>query len=353
MRGLEEPPSFGEQLDTLNGAEQRRRRSLSGHKVGSLACVGLVALWGIPKVVRAYEYWNTSGVVEARRAPAPKKIETDNEVNLITWNVANKAFQLRRKIERFADSADAVLLQEVSEGDYRRLKVQLPEHMSIIYGLADKKEHGGYGDAIITQEDYSDERSVSIKGSSVADYGIATATGFTKDVVHQDFSLDDARENPIENREVLMITMKVRQDNKIKEARIMDSHIGAGDIERPYKTIAHLEQYQRLLRIIKDNIQSNGPTFVCADFNEVQKYVIPSLNYLRFTVREPVGPTSLNNPIAIDFCAAQKAGYGHIRLLGEKGSDHKPVEYTWDMDDPSAKFPYLDVNENGQFASIK
>jgi exonuclease III len=342
MRHKQELPDFGTELDRINGNEATKRK-FSWRKYGAVAAMATVLI-GAKEGLKIYDRFNTSGIVEQYGSSKPKNDQVDSRIRLVTWNVANRTLELEPTIEKLAKANDAVLLQEVQESDIEILKEELPDSMSVVYGFADGKEHGGYGDAIVTEEPYSDSQSVSIKGSSTITYAAATVAGAGAGVAGivrgEGFSLDRARQNETENREVLAITLKSRINGKVKEVRILDSHIGAGDPERPYKSASHLQQFRSLLEVIKRNVKDDRPTFVCIDANDFASKVIPAFNNIGFTVREPAGSTSLNHPIAIDFCAARGAGYGKEKILHKRGSDHKALRYTWDMDDDSVAFPY-------------
>jgi exonuclease III len=343
MSELHRPLELGRELDRLNG-NVKKRRLPSARRLGAMAVVSLALVVSTKEGINIYDRFNTSGVVEQYGAYHPKNDQVDNRVRLVTWNVANRTLSLAKTIKRLAKKNDAVLLQEVQESDIELLKEELPESMSVIYGFADGKEHGGYGDAIVTEEPYNNAHSVSIKGSSTVDYGAATVAGVGKGIVDglqgDGFSLGSARANEIENREVLIVDLEDRINGQTKKIRIINSHIGAGDARRPYKTLSHRNQFKELLEIVKEESKDkNVPTFVCLDANEESKNVIAAFNSLGFTFREPVGPTSNNHPIAIDFCGARGAGYGEEKILHNKGSDHKDVRYTWDMDDESVTFP--------------
>jgi exonuclease III len=330
---------FEEALKKDRAAKKNESKKRS-RRLATYASIGLAMLSGFGFAVKnEFKGSDTKNLIPPDVIAYPDDL-INPETHIVSWNVQGKAAKLSRRIERIAINrgADAVFLQEVKRRDVQKLHENMPGWF-VKFGLAERIQHGGYGNVIMTRQKPEDIQTATFNGTSAPKAIFGTTLGVIKDVARDPVnpSFNETKDAWQETRGAIALTIKVRVADKLVNERLVTSHIappGRRD-EHGQKEEIHIAQREELENFIGDNKKKGRPLIVFGDFNAHAEEITTRFRPLELSALVPSESTMVRRQDINDFGVADDEGVlgsGETTVLKTKGSDHWPVLVEFDGD---------------------
>jgi exonuclease III len=317
---------------------RKRERKLRPRSLATYMAVGTVAIFGGANVYNRIEEAGSGKVIHAAE---PVTVHPNQDLRMCSLNMhdetANRLGMLAKMIKQ--EDCDPIALQEVNKDDMDLLGQYFPE-FNIVTVVADaikqQLNNGGYGNVLMTRQEPKDVKRISIKGTPL-DKGLLSAAGKILPNITVADAWASAGKALQEDRGAVAMTIKVDDDGKEKDLRVITSHIAGFNINgQPDFNLwkQHNEQLAKLLGFIKDNTQEARPTVFCGDLNASKEEVVPAFANIGYVVpTDGVEETLVDTGEVIDHCAVHDAGVlglGQVEVLKRFKTDHYALKLTTD-----------------------
>lgn len=321
-------------------------RRLGHHIVfgaGAVALAGTAlgaGYWGYAKLTGPQ-----AGYLQQYDPPIDTFPEQKNSVTVYNWNIENKSLnkhpEIVRQIAGFATKkADAILLQEVTGQDVPRLARALSSY-SIRHVVADDDQdraRGGLGILIATRNPQHEVSSRQLSGTSTVETSSRIITGIRKERPTTLAALKHVvSASWEESRAILSVTSDAYSHNTKRPIQYMTTHISSRkqrDITNEHSP--HRKQFDEVKAFVKDELEEDMPTILCADFNTGAYDVHTTFADLGMLTADPDRATTASG-LKIDRCVyyhANTLGLGVTEVLDTTGSDHQAMRTRWRLTTP-------------------